>query len=490
MSGISTGNSTAGKANVDSGHNLNVALPLTPAQVGSVRLMSENDAGDIIGTPSLASPETSSDARLRVGMDTVIFSDEFTATTQNTDKWNYTFVTLTAAQPGAGTVNFGAVQGTAATHGAFMRTSQYFPLFNTAPLAVEFVGGQFNAPLVAGEVWLAGLGAPVSAIARPTDGAWLKLTTAGLIGVLSFGGVETETGVLIPFGDIAVGGNAKYLIVAGERFVQFWVDDILVGSIDTPSGNGSPWQGASAPVFMMKYCTSVVSNTNTMRVSRVGVSITDVSFQKTAADVAAAQGKHSSVGQNGHTMGSTAANFGAVILPTTVAIANNSVGAAFVGLGGLFLTTTQATNISATGDNIAQSYQNPSPTINITGRNLIITGMSIYAMNTGAAVATTPTSLIWGLAYGHSAASLATTETGSFVTATTRAPRRIPLGMMTVPVGAAIGACYDTEIVRQFVAPVVVHPGEFFATTVRFRIGTATASQELCYTIGFEGYWE
>ncbi|NCX32035.1 MAG: hypothetical protein EBX18_05930, partial [Actinobacteria bacterium] len=77
--------------------------------------------------------------------------------------------------------------------------------------------------------------------------------------------------------------------------------------------------------------------------------------------------------------------------------------------------TAQATNVAAAGDMIFTSFQNPTPTINLTGRNLILTGVRITCINTGAAVATTPTTLIWQLAYGHTAVSMATAETASFV---------------------------------------------------------------------------
>ena len=45
-------------------------------------------------------------------------------------------------------------------------------------------------------------------------------------------------------------------------------------------------------------------------------------------------------------------------------------------------------------------------------------------------------------------------------------------------------------IVVEFTTPLVVRPGEFIAPTVRFRIGTATASQEVTYLVAFDGYWE
>lgn len=492
MAVIDSGSSAAGKANVDAGFNLQVTLPNTHAYIGGVRMHSENDSGEHTGTPYLKSPETSPDYRMRAGLDTVLFNDVFNATTQNTHIWAYTFATLTAAQPGAGTVNFSTVQGTTSAHGAFMRTFQHFPLVNTAPLAVEFYFGQFTAPLVSGEVWLMGLGLPTAAVTIPTDGVWMRLTSTGLEGVIKFNGTESATAFTVPkpLSDFTVGTMFKALIVIGEREVEYWIDDVLIGEQEIPAANGVPFLGGALPLFMQKYNTGAVSNTNTMRVSRVGVSLMDVATNKDWPAVMAGMGYSAAVGQNGHTMGSTAGNTNQLILPTTQAGSNSAPNAAMAGLGGQFLMTAQATNVAAAGDMVGCYYLNPAPTINITGRNLYITGVSIMCMNSGAAVATTPTTLVWGLAWGHTAISLATAETGSFVTATTHAPRRRPLGMCSAAVATPIGGLYSNEINRAFESPIVVRPGEYVATTVRFRIGTATALQEVFYVVTFNGHWE
>lgn len=489
MAVIDSGSNTAGKANVDGDYNLKVALSNTPAYMGGVRMFSENDSGGLTGIPLLRSPETSPDYRLRAGLDTLLFNDVFNATTQNTHIWAYTFATLTAAQPGAGTVNFSTVQGTTSAHGAFMRTYQYFPLVNTAPLAVEFYTGVFTAVPASGEVWLAGVGLPTAAVTRPTDGVWFKLTSSGLVGVIAFNGTENESGILYEAAD-NLGSIQKWLIVIGEREVNYWINDELAGTHEIPTANGVPFLGGALPVFMQKYNTGAVSNTNTMRVSRVAVSLMDIATNKDWPAIMAGMGYSAAMGQNGHTMGSTAGNTNQLILPTTQAGSNSAPNAAMAGLGGQFLMTAQATNVAAAGDMIGCYYLNPAPTINITGRNLYITGVSIMCMNSGAVVATTPTTLVWGLAWGHTAVSLATAETASFATATTHAPRRRPLGMCSAAVGTVVGGLYSNEIVRAFEAPIVVRPGEYVATTVRFRIGTATASQEVFYTVTFNGHWE
>ncbi len=479
--------STTGELKNDGSGNALVTLPQVDAQTGKVRMMSENDAGGITGDAYLRGPETSPDYRLRVGVDTVLFADHFNSTTQNTNLWAYTFSTLTASMPGAGTLNFSTVQGTTLSHGAFLRTWQYFPLVNTAPLAVEFYGGSFNSALVANEVVLFGFGLPGGVTTEPTDGVWFRLTSAGYEGVLRFNGSSTtltpDTTVAAPLSTIR-----KLLIIVGEREVEFWIDDELIGHIDIPAANGIPWLASGLPLFMMKYNTGSVTNTNTYRFSRVGVTLLDAATTKPWAHVQSGMGAHISVGQNGATMGTTAGNFGQSAYPATSAGANT--GSNVNGVGGVGIMTAQATNRGAAGDMIATSALNPAQATNISGKNWYITGVAISCANAGAAVATTPTTLIWGLAFGNTAISLATAESGSFVSATAHAPRRIPLGICSAPVGTAVGGTYDKEIVRRFTAPIVVRPGEYLQTTVRFLVGTATASQEVVYTVTFDGYVE
>ena len=463
-----------------------------PTNVGAVKIFTENDNGAHTGEMYLKAPETSSDHRLRVGLDNVAFEDSFNATTQNTNLWYYKFTTMTAAQPGAGSVNFGTVQGTAGTHGAMMRTYQYLPLTATAPYAIEFTLGQFTSTLTTNEIFRCGLGLPVSEIAPPLDGVQVQVTSAGLEGIIAYNGTEYSTGIMADLSHLSLNNVDKLVLVICEREIEYWLDDELLAEQEIPAANGLPFLGASAPIFMMKYCTGVVSNTNTMRVFRVSALITDINQNKPWNDTLGVMSRSGYVGQNGHTMGSTAGNFGATAaIVATQAGSNTAPNAAMAGLGGLFQMTAQASAAGASGDMVAQYYQNPASTINITGRNLVIKGVTISTINYGAVIATTPTTLVWGLAYGHTAVSLATAETASFATITTHAPRRIALRMQYAPLGAVIGQKYDDDIVQRFDnCPIVVRPGEFIATTVRFLVGTATASQTIVYTINYDCYFE
>ena len=477
--------STTGELKNDGNGNALVTLPQTASQSGYARMMSENDDGTLTGEPYLKSPKTSPNYRQRVGIDTVLFTDDFNATAQNTAKWSYTFATLTAAQPGAGTVNFSTVQGTTSAHGAFMRTHQYFPLINTAPLAVEFIAGKFIAELVSDEVWLMGLGLPTAAVTRPTDGVWLKLTSAGLVGVIAFNGTEVESGILPA--TLALAEVNKFTIVVAEREVEYWLNDQFLGEQDIPAANGIPWLSRSAPVFMQKYNTGSVSNTNTMRIARVGVGLMDVATFMPAAHQMALQGMMGYQGQNGGTMGTTALLPNATAATTVTGAALSQTVAIATGLGG------QAGIVAAVAgiDGCVTAFQVPTGGINQTARNLVITGCRIDSVNIGAAVATTASILQWSLAFGATGASipsLAQAETGSFVTATAKAWRRRPLGLQSWVVGAAIGTPAEA-IFMTFDSPVVVHPGQWVAAVAKFIVGTATASQVIWANVSFDAHY-
>ena len=471
--------------NLDAGGNVKVALSNTAAYIGSVRIDSENDSGTLTGTPYLKSPETSLDYRLRTGIDTVLFSETFNATAQNTSNWSYIFNTLTAAQPGAGTVNFGVVQGTTNAHGALMRSYQYFPIMGTAPLSAEFSAGAFTAQIVTNEVWLMGFGNPTAATTEPTDGVWFKYTSAGWVGVIRFNGSTVESSPFFSTAQTNLGELGKYSIVMGEQEIEFWRNDLLLGKMTIPVANGQPSIQASLPIFMMKYNTGAVANTNTMRVSDLTVSMMDIASNKPWAHQMATAGQMGYIGQNGHTQGQTAwwTNNTA---PTAAAATNTAAIAGATTLGGLVAVLP---TLAANSDGILFSYQNPASTINITGRNLVITGVRLQGV-VSVVLAGGPVTYIYGLAFGHTAVSLATAETASFATGTTHAPRRLFLGIENYALNAAVGTVGATSpITVTFNTPVVVRPGEFVAIIGR-NINTVTTTGAITVGAAFDAYWE
>jgi hypothetical protein len=163
--------------------------------------------------------------------------------------------------------------------------------------------------------------------------------------------------------------------------------------------------------------------------------------------------------------------------PTAAAPSNTALTANLPGgLGGQGAVTAAA---AAATDGIWSEYAVPAGTANIPGKRLVLRGVKLDLVNLGAAVATTATTIQFSLAFGHTAVSLATAEA-----ATTKAPRRVALGIATWAIGAAIGAQPQGGPINLDLgdAPIFVNPGERVALVGKFLAGTATASQVINFT--------
>lgn len=494
MSVIIKGGDSSDLATVTSDKNLKVTTPLvttlagadTSSQVGAVRNFSENDPGTATGSPLLLSPETSNDYRLRVGLDTVVFSDTFNATTQNTSNWKCTFTTMTLTQA-AGFLNINAAgTSTVANNSAFMQTFRHFPLIGTSPLSIDMSMQITTAP-TANEVMLFGLGVAVAA-ATPVDGAWFELTSAGLKGCIRYNSGTVTNVYLKDVGDIAADTVSHYVMVVAEKDVNFWVDDVLLGTIAVPVAQGQPFITSALPVFLQKYNANTVGNTpNTIiKFGDITVSLMDINANLTWANQMASYG-FGLQGQNGGTMGSSQVQWANTALPTAAA-ATNTTAALGAFLGGIFLMNAPAT--SAT-DVIIASWLNPVGGVNQTPRTIKLRGIKIDCVNSVVAVATTGTTFAVALAWGGTQLSLGTVtaDTGSFVTATAKARRIQPLGVISFPVAAAVGA-QATPIQFDFEAPIVINPGEYVQVIAKILVGTATATEVFQWVISPNLYHE
>lgn len=490
MAGIRVEGSVSGNvAEVTSTNQLEV-MPgqiAVPSDVGAVRIASEVDAGTLTGTAMLRSPLVTKNNKLLIGPDTLLFNDIFNATAQNTNLWNYVLVTMTMTQLAAGSLQVGTVQGTAATHGAFLKTFQHFPLVKNTSLRAEFTFGLFTATLVANEEWRMGFASPTVAGTAPTDGIYLTLTTAGLVGSVMYNTSETSTAALATLASFTVGTYYNMSIVVHQRgVVEFWREGILLGTLAMPVGSGQPFQNGSLPIFVQKLCTGAVGNTNTCRVAHTAVYLSDVATNKDWPAQLSTSGQSGTVGQDGHTQGQTCI-YANSTAPTAVALSNTA--AAFTGLGGQ---AAVLPSLAVSTDGIIFSYQNPAATINITGRNLLIYGVWL-SNHVSVSFTGGPVMYQYFLAYGHTAVSLATAETGSFVTATTHAPRRVPLGTHLFPVTTLVGTTTtnNPRLDVIFTSPLVVRPGEFVAVCAKLGVGsTVTSAGAITFMVGFDAVWE
>lgn len=153
--------------------------------------------------------------------------------------------------------------------------------------------------------------------------------------------------------------------------------------------------------------------------------------------------------------------------PTSATLSNTAAG--YTTLGGRYQFLAPGT---AATDYALFGFQVP------TGFRLLITGVTISIVNTGAAVAVTATILDWSLGLKSTAVSLATASL-----------RRIPLGTQGFVIGAAIGATAP-DIVRQFSPEQVAQPGEFVHIIVEVPLGTATASEVIRGDVTIHGFFE
>lgn len=408
--------------------------------------------------------------------------EQFNYTSQNTGKHSHAFTTLTATVSAAGLLtNSGNI--TTTTTGMTFGTFAFFPVGGTQTAVCE-TSVAFTAQPNANTVIDFGLFLRGATTAfAPLDGVYFRMTSSGMFGVINISGVETSSAVFplaLGAGTWAYTNNQvnRYLIQVNNVSTTFWINNYLMGEIPTPVGASFackalalPWSvrhaivggaaGAATQALISDYRVFVRGSQYADRLSIVGQRVLG-SYQ----------------GLSGNTMGSLA-TYPNSTNPTAAAPSNTALTANLPGgFGGQGLVTAA---VAAATDGIWGSYQNPAGSVLVQGRRIAIRGVYIDAVNMGAAVATTATTIQFSLAFGHTAVSLATAETGSFVTATAKAPRRIALGIMTWPVGAAIGA--QPQSGRMFAdfgdSPVYVNPGEFVALVGKFIVGTATASQTI-----------
>jgi hypothetical protein len=464
-----------------------VALANTDAvaSIGFVKMGSENDDGVGLGVdPQIYSPETDLDYRLRVGLDIMLEDETFCATAQNTGKFQYHNTTMTNTFTTTG-IQSNSGNITTTTTGVSFRTYASYPCLGTTTTAVD-IEMAFSAWNVANTIIDFGLGfnATTNPYA-PTDGVYLRVNAGGIQGVVNSNGTESTTS---PF-TFTPTLNKKYqfIIYIHHRVAEFWINDgettRLYGVIETPSGQGQPHASGALPLFTRHVitggaasaiCNSTLSNWNV----RVGGS----NFSRSMGEFGnAVHGSYQ--GLTGGTMGSLATYVNSTN-PTAAAPANISLTANLPGgLGGQGAVTAAAA--SAT-DGIWSSYQVPAGGVNQPPRRLRINGIQISAVNLGAAVATTATTIQFSLAFGHTAVTLVGSDS-----ATAKAPRRLPLGIMTWPVGAAIGQMPQTgDIYVPLSNPVYVNPSEFVALVGKFLVGTATASQVINFTYTLDYSWE
>jgi hypothetical protein len=315
----------------------------------------------------------------------------------------------------------------------------------------------------------------MSGIAAPTDGLFFRIAAGELRCVLNNAGVETQSEALpIP----TANERHKYTISCCQDFIEFWIDDVLYAKLETPVTQDSPTATNYLPMNFRIYNSGSPGVAVKMLIAECFISVGDAQTVRCWPTQMVCSGGGAYQAQQGQTQAQTA-NYANTAAPVSATLSNTAAG--YATLGGQFQFLAVA---GAETDYCLFAYTVPAVAITTAAKNLVITGIRIDTINTGAAVATTATVLQWGIAVGSTAVTLATAEGAG-----TKVARRSTLGFQTFPVGAAIGS-QAVPIDIQFAAPMTVEAGNVLHVLLKMPIGTATGSQIIRGTVFINGYFE
>ena len=452
---------------INEAHEALVALTTDSEKAGFAALVSEKGIlpnGDRV----MKELETSEDYRLRVENDNLWLTDYPLGTAINTRKFATVLTTQTITLSG-GRYELNSSNITTVNTGSMLKSYRYVPTFKANSLYVEF-NVNWSVDPVAN--WFAewGVGNPATAIAAATDAVFFQINNGAFRGVCRNNSVETsvDLGILPETGFVH-----DTVIEISMDAVYFWHEANLLGMISVPNGQFGPTALPNLPVFVRTYNGAVApAIAIKLQCSAIQASNGGADLNRLWPTVQAGQGNTSVQAPTGTAVGQTA-NYVNSTAPVSGTLAN--ITASYATLGGQFQFASIA---GAETDYALFAYQVPA------GNTLVIRGIWIDTMNTGAAVATTETWLQWALGVGSTAVSLATGDA-----AATKSPARIALGNQVFPIAAAIGA-QATRIDVNLDAPLVVNSGEFVHVIVRMPRGTATASQIIRGIVGVNGYFE
>ena len=474
------------------------------ANIGGVRIFSENDQGLSTGTPYIQSPETSDEYRLRVEPDIILDEETFTYTAQNFTKHQMFATTYVPTWTATG-FNTNPSNSLTAAAAMLLRTYKTFSVVGTETVSLDceaaftFASG---TQLPANTVIEFGFG--LTATTTPYDffdGVYFRLIPTGAYAVIR-NNSSTDTAASNLF--LATDGVTTWQPVSGRKYqfiiylmtraIEVWISDPVTGLVwlaaemQTPAGYGAPIASPAVPFSTRQYQASAPAVASQITLGRYSVRRGGENYSVLPNELSARafDGIYSP-----GTLTTSAANTvtsGSVTRPAAAALTNTT--ALITGLSGIGLETA---TLAVGTDGILMAYQNPAlpTTVGTTfapQRRLRIDGVRI-----GSAVQTAFTAggfaKYFYVAYGSTSVSLAGVAAD---TVTTKAYRRVMLDLMhaytatqaagTLP--AIAGLSY-----MSFKTPLYVNPGEFVALCC-YHIGTAGVTGVLQHNMSFDYSWE
>jgi len=279
------------------------------------------------------------------------------------------------------------------------------------------------------------------------------------------------------------------VISFNERDVEFWIDDVLYGVLETPVGQGQPCLSATLPISIRHANTGTAGAALSMYVNNYVLHCGGYTYARSIGEVEnAVLGSYQ--GLSGGTMGQLIAGTvttGTLVKPTAAIPSNTGLIANLPNNLGGRAWEQLTSGLGVNTDGILAIYQNPAGTISIQGKRLRITGLKLSGV-VQTVLAGGPITNEFYLLFGGTAASLQTSEG-----AASKPCRRIMLPEFTQNIitnQAANTALQQASYYADFSsAPIYVNPGEFVGIAVN-RFGTALTSGVIAYTYQFVYSWE
>lgn len=395
-----------------------------------------------------------------------LLMEQFEGTTPHPIRWTISNASMTAAQTTAGGIVMNNAGTAAANSGYMIRSSRSYLRSLRQPLHAKFRARLWHFSNSVMELGFADAATHNGAI---TTGAYWQVTATGVVQpVLTFNGSDitgTDVRSLLDM-------NSFYTfdVFMDDDEVSFVIQDTETGelvskqNIKLPATAQTLLSTTQIPVISRLYITATLAaSPPQLTVTSIYVAMLDALNNAPQSHVMALMQRDATA--HPHT-GAQLATFANSATPSNATLSNTA--ASYTTLGGYFQFAAVA---GAATDYALFGYTVPSPS------TLVVTGISIETWNTGAAVATTPTLLVWGAMVNGTAVTLANTV-----------GVRRNLGAQSLPVGAAVGAKAE-RIDCQFDTPLVCLPGRFLNIILRMPVGTATASQVIAGFVAIEGYF-
>jgi len=396
---------------------------------------------------------------------TLLLSESFEATTTNPQRWLITNSTMAATQATISGFLFNSAAITTINSGYSLKSTMLFAKMQKTPLQMKFrarLAHQNNSVI---EI---GFGDASTFNGANTTGAYWQVTSSGVLQpVVTFNGVD-QTGTPVTF---STTNYYTFDVIVDDNSATFICQDTSTGNlvskqtINLALSGQRLFSATQLGIIARLYNTAVAPATAPqLMLTDVYVLALDNAETKPWPIVNACNQK----GTPTHPFtGAQLTNFANSTSPASATLSNTAAG--YTTLGGLWQFAAVA---GAVTDYALFGFTVPL------NSNFVITGIDIEAWNTVVAVATTPTLLMWGLAVGSTAVSLATVTVN-----------RIALGSQSFPIGAVPGANAQ-RISKQFTTPLVCPSGRFVHVILRMPVATATATEIFQGLVNIEGYFE